>query len=62
MGSRYILSGVQLGLFQAMAEHGDTKGIKKLANEISENQWYKDSTDTLENDVESLKSEFFGIN
>jgi hypothetical protein len=61
MGSRYVVSGVQLGMLKAMAEHGDSDGIEKLTNEISENQWYKNSKNELSDDIESLRSNFFEL-
>jgi len=56
MGSRYVISGVQLGMFTAFSKHSDSEGAEKLMNEIINDQWYKDSTADIKEDVEILKS------
>ncbi len=54
MGARYLVSGVQLGLFKAMAELGDIGGISSMADDIVKKQYISDSNDTVEIDAKGI--------
>lgn len=58
MGSRYIVSGVQLGMFKAFATAGDDEAAENLLNNIVKDQKIKDSYITLEEDVQTTR-EFY---
>lgn len=54
MGARYLVSGVQLGLFKALAEQGDIGGISSMADDIMKSQYVSDSDDTVEIDAKGI--------
>jgi len=58
MGSRYMVSGVQLGMFKSFATAGDDKAAEDLLNGIVKDQQIKDSYTTLEEDVRTTR-EFY---
>ena len=55
MGARYVVSGVQLGIFRSLVEAGDETQAEKLLNEIVNNQHITNSTEPLDKDIEFIK-------
>lgn len=55
MGSRYLITGVQLGMIGGLisCQKGDTskESIQKLLDEIQTNQWVGYSDNSIQNDV-----------
>ena len=55
MGARYIVSGVQLGMFRSLVEAGDETQAEKLLNEIVNNQHITNSIEPLDKDINFIK-------
>lgn len=55
MGGRYIVSGVQLGIFKALVSLGDDKEAETLLNQIVQDQHLKYSHEPLKEDVKDIR-------
>ena len=58
MGSRYLITGVQLGMIGAFASiqnNANQEPIKKLLDEIIENQWIGYSGNSIQKDVSNCQ-------
>lgn len=60
MGSRYMVSGVQLGMLKALSQNGDEVAVENLLNEIAEEQHIEDSDDSLEEDIKLTRDLYRG--
>jgi|PlaIllAssembly_1097288.scaffolds.fasta_scaffold2356989_2 hypothetical protein len=58
MGERYLLSGAQLGMFQAMAKANKPDEIEKLVQEIIDKQFIGHSDKTVEADAKEMEHFF----
>ena len=56
MGSRYMVSGVQLGMLRGLAENGDDIEVEKLLKKIGQHQHIQDSVEPLEKDIKNLRN------
>jgi len=54
MGGRFLISGVQLGMFKALAKVGDNEGVCKLSDDIERKQFVSDSDDGVEQDAKAF--------
>lgn len=50
MGSRYLVTGVQLGMIKTLVTHSPTEAVEELSK-IIENQYIGDSKNSIEDDV-----------
>lgn len=57
MGSRFLITGVQIGMLLAFYDYSKESG-KELLKDILENQYLYDSNEPIENDIEQIKNEF----
>jgi hypothetical protein len=65
MGSRYLITGVQLGMIGGLisCQEGDTskEAIKKLLDEVVDNQWICYSDNSIQNDVSNCTLTTIGL-
>jgi len=65
MGSRYLITGVQLGMIGGLisCQKDDTskEAIRKLLNEIMDNQWVGSSENNIQNDVSNCQLTTIGL-
>lgn len=55
MGERYLVTGAQLGLFEAMGKINDSKKIKELVDEIIDKQFVGNTTNHIKKDVKTVE-------
>ena len=55
MGERYLISGAQLGLFEAMSKINDSKKIKELVDKIIDEQFVGNTTNLIIDDVKVVE-------
>jgi len=54
MGERYLISGVQLGMFKVYCEEERPEKVEALINEIIDKQFLGRSKTTIEIDTEAI--------
>jgi hypothetical protein len=56
MGSRYLVTGVQLAMIKTIAQTGDIESVKKLCHEIHDEQYIVESNEDIKKDAEILRN------
>lgn len=59
MGERYLVTGAQLGMFQAFAKAKDPTLTDKLVNDIIDEQFIGNTENPIKEDVQTAKKVFF---
>ena len=59
MGSRYMISGVQLGMLKAFTTTHETVEVETLLDKIGIEQHIQDSMEPLEKDIEDIRDLIF---
>lgn len=62
MGGRFIISGAQIGMLQALLRIGDTERAVSYLNEIYENQFLGESHNALSEDASQISRLFYPTN
>jgi thioredoxin-like negative regulator of GroEL len=61
MGSRYMVSGVQLGMIKALITTGDEEEAQNVLDTIAQDQHVQNSTELLEHDVQNIRELYTAI-